>query len=528
MNRDADSEETAGPDLADTVCIRGSAPRRRARGDSLLGLDLQGYVITRPLSTGGMGVVYEARHSVIGQRAAVKVLRPELCGDAEHTDRFLREARALSAIKHHNVVEILNFGVMPGGGQFILMEFLEGETLSEVIARSAPMAPAQVLRIGEEILSGLSAAHELGVVHRDLKPANIILCKQASDDLIVKLVDFGLSRQIDTRAEAATADGLTGRRDDRASNVAGTPEYISPEQAWGNSVDGQADLYCLGVVMFEMLTGRLPFESTTAVELLQQHREELPPRVSSLVTDVPPALDAFVDLLLSKSPAARPSSARAARDMVRSLRNAGGDAPLRTLSAHELPIFHSRGFADTVMHLDLTRPAKSRTIPRVVAGALGMVALGILVSALASRPASVPEIPGPIVQQPVAAPEPVMILEALPSPIVAATRLVPAATVVVPARRPVSSPRARPPTRRAPAPVPASCLGDEVWRLAAREQIDGLEQVALAKISDAADPTQIAVIKGKARELTQAVSSAAGPACARVETALQTWRAGLR
>lgn len=285
--------------------------------DPLIGIDLGGFKVEKLLAAGGMGLVYEATHPAIGRRAAVKVLKPEVAADAEWTKRFLAEARALGAIKHRNLIEVLNFGKTPDGREFLMMEFLDGEPLDAYIRRLGQLAPAVALGIADQILNGLAEAHKKGVVHRDLKPANVYLLREHNGELLVKVLDFGLARQ----EPIALIDGAVNlpKRDDGASLLAGTPEYIAPEQAQGMKVEGSADLYSLGVMLFEMVSGQLPFEADTVVALLQKHVSDRPPRLSSVMNNVPEGLEEFVDNLLAKEPDRRPSSADAARVTVQRL-----------------------------------------------------------------------------------------------------------------------------------------------------------------------------------------------------------------
>jgi serine/threonine-protein kinase len=285
--------------------------------DPLIGLDLGGFKVVKLLAAGGMGLVYEALHPAIGRRAAVKVLKPEVAADAEWTKRFLAEARALGSIKHRNLIEVLNFGKTPDGREFLMMEFLDGEPLDAYIHRLGQLSPAVALGIADQILNGLAEAHKKGVVHRDLKPANVYLLREHNGELLVKVLDFGLARQ----EPIALIDGAVNlpKRDDGASLLAGTPEYIAPEQAQGKKVEGSADLYSLGIMLFEMLSGQLPFDADSVTALLQKHLSERPPKLSSVMNNVPEGLEEFVESLLMKEPERRPSSADAARVTVQRL-----------------------------------------------------------------------------------------------------------------------------------------------------------------------------------------------------------------
>lgn len=305
--------------MAGTDPVLGSEPPSVVVGevDPLVGQELGGYRVTKLLAAGGMGLVYEALHETIGRRAAVKVLKPEVAADAEWTKRFLTEARALGSLKHRNLIEIINFGKTPDGREYLMMEFLEGEPLDAYIRRLGALPPAVALGIADQVLNGLAEAHKKGVVHRDLKPSNVYLLREHNGELLVKVLDFGLARQepialVDMAVSLPT-------RSDGASLLAGTPEYIAPEQAQGLKVDATADLYAFGVMLFEMLSGQLPFEAPSVTELLQKHLSERPPKLSSVLPGVSEEVEAFVDALLEKEPERRPASADAARVTVQRL-----------------------------------------------------------------------------------------------------------------------------------------------------------------------------------------------------------------
>ncbi|MBX7097755.1 MAG: serine/threonine protein kinase, partial [Myxococcaceae bacterium] len=259
-----------------------------------------------------MGVVYRAIHPLIGRNVAVKVLRPDLVNDPEQSGRFLKEAQALSTIKHQGIIDIITFGTLPDGRQFMVTEFLEGEPLDKVLQRDGRLNERQALGFVDDILAALSAAHRMGVVHRDLKPSNVFVSVQSNGERHVKLLDFGLAKQqpVEFAGKDASLDGA------RASLMIGTPEYLAPEQACGLQATPQTDLYCLGVMLFEMLAGRLPFLGSTVVELMRQHVMEKPPRLGALVP-VSPQVDGLLESLLQKKPELRPASADATRELVR-------------------------------------------------------------------------------------------------------------------------------------------------------------------------------------------------------------------
>jgi len=272
------------------------------RKDVLVGHQIGEYVIRRRIGSGGMGVVYEGEHPVIGRKVAIKFIRPDSSAGV-HARDLVGEARAASAIRHRGIIDIFGFGTLPGIGQYLVMEFLNGRPLDEVIMDRAPIPPAEVIRFAIEMLGALSAAHAVGVIHRDLKPGNIFIVLESSGSEYVKVLDFGLAKQ------GATPHGVTPQT--RASMIVGTPEYMAPEQACGQPVSPRTDLYAVGIILFEMLTGRLPFRGDSPMHVAIQQVQTPPPTPSSLVDGLPPELDALVLRLLAKDPEQRPASADA-------------------------------------------------------------------------------------------------------------------------------------------------------------------------------------------------------------------------
>ena len=243
-------------------------------GDPLLGTTVDGrYEVMDVLGEGGMGHVYEVRHVALDRRFAMKILRRDLARDEELASRFIQEAKATASVRHPNVVEITDFGKMPDGVPYFVMELLVGETLGHVIKTGGPIPSKRAVRIVKQVAGALAAAHAAGIVHRDLKPDNIFLVGglaggSASDD--VRVVDFGAAKIVGS--SRVTRQGI----------VFGTPHYMSPEQASGQPVDHRADLYALGIIMYEMFTGRVPFEADTYMGVLTQHMFVQPLRPSQI------------------------------------------------------------------------------------------------------------------------------------------------------------------------------------------------------------------------------------------------------
>lgn len=279
-------------------------------GDALVGLCVGHYRIEAALGAGGMGLVYRARHVALSRGAAIKVLRPELAGDRGMAETFSREARTLSALKHPNVVDIVDFGTLPDGRHYMVMELLEGWTLADELRRRR-MPHARALEVAIAVLQGLEAAHSLGIMHRDLKPSNLFVARGLAGVERVKLIDFGLARAPVPPAGGADAPMPGG------TALAGTAEYMAPEQAAGDPPNPASDLYAFGVTLFELLTGTRPFEAKTpalrSVELLVAHLRKPPPTLAQRGAAVPAELEALVAELLAKAPADRPRSAREVR-----------------------------------------------------------------------------------------------------------------------------------------------------------------------------------------------------------------------
>jgi tRNA A-37 threonylcarbamoyl transferase component Bud32/Leucine-rich repeat (LRR) protein len=255
---------------------------------------LGGYRVLKKLGEGAMGVVYLAEDPQLQRRVALKVMRPEAAVNPTSHARFLHEARAIAAVRNDHIVAIHQVGEAHGV-PFLAMEHLQGMTLETWLTKGKPLTYVQIARLGKEMAKGLTAAHGSGLVHRDLKPANVWLEKPKGR---IKLLDFGMARSFQSQVHL-TQNGL----------IVGTPAYMSPEQARGATMDGRADLFSLGVVLYQLCAGRLPFQGDNPLVVMAAITFEHPPHLNTLKAECPPPLAEFIMRLLSKRPEDRPSSA---------------------------------------------------------------------------------------------------------------------------------------------------------------------------------------------------------------------------
>ncbi len=258
--------------------------------DPLIGRTIGGrYRLIQRLGTGGMSSVYLARHVLIDRLMAIKTLRRDLATDPVQRDRFIREARAVNRINHANIVEITDFGESEDGLVYLVMEYIAGESLLKAMG-AGPFTPLRALDIAEQAGSALARAHQMGVIHRDLKPENMILVTLRDRSDFLKILDFGIAKITD-------APSLTG-----SQQIFGTPGYIAPEYIQSTNIDGRADLYSLGVILYELVTGALPFDYEYPGDLLVKHVTETPFKPTARKADVPGPMEAFILRCLQKNP----------------------------------------------------------------------------------------------------------------------------------------------------------------------------------------------------------------------------------
>lgn len=298
------------------------------------------YRVVRLLGAGGMGAVYEAMEDRIGRRVAIKVLHADVSAERDSRLRFINEARVVNRVRHPSLITVHEMGELPDGSAYIVMEFLEGETLTHRMQRRGDQSITlpEILRFMRQVTSALGAVHAQGIVHRDLKPDNLMLVAdpEVQGGERVKILDFGIAKVREPNEGGArmTATGMG----------MGTPEYMPPEQVYGaNKVDGSADIYSLGVILFELLSGRLPFEGDQR-QVLGGHLFRPPPDVRQLAPAVPESLAQLVARMLAKEPGERPHVVELQRELRTIPTTLGGELPAisRVVSAMTYRLYGRR------------------------------------------------------------------------------------------------------------------------------------------------------------------------------------------
>ncbi len=273
--------------------------------DPLIGITLdEKYRLEERLGVGGMGTVYRARHVLIDRAVAVKVLNQRFVEDDAARTRFQREAKAAGRLQHLNAVAVTDYGQTSEGYVYIVMELLEGRTLRQILAKEAPLETARAVSMMLQVASAVAAAHEAGVIHRDLKPANIFVTQSADAPAVVKVLDFGIAKLAADTLEDDDQKNLT-----QVGAMIGTPRYMAPEQCQGLELTPAADVYSLGVILYEMLTGMVPFSGSSPLAIAVKHSSEYPRPPREIVAAIPGELENVVLHALEKNPGDRPGNA---------------------------------------------------------------------------------------------------------------------------------------------------------------------------------------------------------------------------
>jgi serine/threonine protein kinase len=370
---------------------------------SLVNQTIGNYRVVSLLGEGGMGVVYLAQHPVIGRKVAIKLLHAALARDPDIVSRFFNEARAIHMIAQENIVEILDFGQTTDGQPYFIMEYLTGESLSEAVGRG-PMAPVAVEEIGVQMCRALGAAHAKGIVHRDLKPHNVQLVDKGDGGLHVKILDFGVAKIL------ASPDGAQSVKT-RTGSLMGTPLYMSPEQCKGaGALDHRTDIYSLGVMLFEMLSGRPPFIAEGVGELFAKHMLEEPPSLLDFVPQTPHHMAAAIMKSLAKEPRDRFQTMEEFRQALlgelkvaaipaRTGRQASASVGTQTLSPRASTTLSS---ATSEIDGPLSPPARRKRVYAIAGGVAAAVIIGLLVLPKAQPKVEAPPValPAPAVTPP--------------------------------------------------------------------------------------------------------------------------------
>ena len=440
--------------------------------DRLIGAIVGGrYQIEESIGAGQMARVYRARHVRLSRSFALKVLSGVHATDPVMRLRFAQEADIASSLDHPNVVSVVDFGRSESGELYLVMDLIEGESLAQVIAREGPFAPARAIALTRALARGLGHAHERGLVHRDFKPDNVVLERIASGELLPRILDFGL---------AIRADPDDGEpRLTEQGFVVGTPLYLAPEQACAEPVDARADLYALGVVLYEMLAGRPPFEGN-AIEVARRKLVEPPPPIArrNPAVATPPALEAVARRLLAQYPDDR---FQTAADLVAALDGVEATHPSRPrLPARAEPLPPSRVEPDPPRRRWHRLVIAAAALAAIVAGGVSSGADTRSADPAGTAPAATRAVPRPTPH--VVSPAPATAIAREPS----AAALLPPAVATAPARRPLARP--------APATTNATitATNDERARLAReyREIGEALDRLHTSRGAAAAAPLE--------------------------------------
>ena len=336
------------------------------------------YKIEQLLGQGGMGAVFLAEHVKLQKKVAFKVILPQFAGNGEVAERFAREAMASAKLEHPHVASALDYGTLPEGGAYLVMQYARGPSLRRVEDDEPSKRNWRyACEVGAQIADALSAAHAAGIVHRDLKPENVILEPRDDGGELVKVLDFGIARVIDDASGPVALTKLT-----RVGTIIGTPGYMSPEQALGEPVDARADLYALGVILWEICAGRELWNETEITALVTKQLTTEPPHIASIVADVPAELDALIHRLLARDKNERPDRAGEVRDVLRRIAftatvermsNAGASGPYPLSASGSFPALNP-SIAHAPTSLARPRPSLLQQLPPELAQQLTSLA----------------------------------------------------------------------------------------------------------------------------------------------------------
>src|SRR5215813_2664188 len=302
--------------------LRGLTPNSNTLSGPWSGVLIDGrYRLKEKLGEGGMGTVYKVEHVRMGKILALKLLRPDVAVDRQLKQRFQQEARLVSRLSHPNTIQVFDFGELEDGSLYIAMEYLHGRDLAHTLRTHGSLSEERTISIGYQVLASLAEAHDQNIVHRDIKPANVMLIKRKDGEDLVKLLDFGIAKL----AADEPRKHITG-----VADFLGTPAYMSPEQARGEDLDARSDLYSVGAMLFELLTGRGVFQGPTPLSVITKHMTEEPPRFAQVAPEkkISPALEQVVRKALAKRREDRFGNAEQMRSALESLQHDAGPTQL--------------------------------------------------------------------------------------------------------------------------------------------------------------------------------------------------------
>jgi eukaryotic-like serine/threonine-protein kinase len=369
-------------------------PPAEERADPLVGSTIDGrYIVESLLGEGGMGQVYAARHAIIDKRVAIKVLRKEAAADESAAQRFIIEAKAASKIGHQHIVDITDFGVLPAGNAYFVMEYLDGPTLGRLVHQEKQLPARRSVAVCIQVARGLQAAHQKLIIHRDLKPENIFVLEKDGTADFVKIVDFGIAKDV-----------KAGKRLTAVGMVLGTPEYMSPEQATGQESDHRVDQYALGCILYEMLTGDVPFKAENAPKTLTKHVFDPVVAPSKLRPDIaiPAVVEDIVLRMLQKKPADRYADMR---ELIEAFEAALGKLDAGQAPARRQPVEGVRPRAPVTTSVDEVPRNKAPLYVAAVVGGAALLVGGVVAITHAGKPATAAP-PVAAVAAPPAAPAP--------------------------------------------------------------------------------------------------------------------------
>jgi serine/threonine protein kinase len=349
----------------------------RPTRDPLIGQTVAGrFKIEELIGQGGMGKVYRARHLALDRLVCMKMLRPAVLRDPTVAGRFEREALAASRLNHPNSIQVLDFGRNESDGSlYLVMEYVQGQDLRLVLRDAWPLPEERLCHITGQVLAALGEAHAHNVIHRDLKPENIMLEQRREQPDFVKVLDFGIAKILDSGLPPLT----------RADVVCGTPQYMAPEQATGGDLDGRSDLYAVGVILYQMVTGALPFDGPSTMEVLtrQVHEPPVPPRKREPAAPISAEMESLILRVLAKDPAQRPQSAEELRELLLAIPLRSGpiaaragqpSSPPRPSLATQMPKSAARG-PTSAQHVATPQGRARRLRPFAMVAAAAAVAL---------------------------------------------------------------------------------------------------------------------------------------------------------